>query len=96
MLHAIKQFLLHNTSTHQTILKNTTWLFSGQIIGRLLRATIVIYAARVLGANNWGAFSYALGIAAFLTVFTDIGVNAYIKTIPRHRICDQISAHSYY
>lgn len=78
MLKRIKSFLLENTSTRQTILKNTTWLLGGQIIGRLLRATIVIYAARVLGAHDWGTFSYALGIAAFLTVFTDIGVNAYI------------------
>jgi len=48
------------------------------MIGRLLRAAIVIYAARVLGAAGWGAFSYALGIAAFLTIFSDIGINALI------------------
>ncbi len=61
-----------------TIIKNTLWLTSGQLIGRLLRAAIVIYAARVLGASSWGAFSYALGVAAFLTIFTDIGVNALL------------------
>ena len=47
-------------------------------MGRLLRASIVIYAARVLGAAEWGAFSYALGVAAFLTIFSDIGINALI------------------
>ncbi len=74
----VLDWLLNNRTTHQTIAKNTFWLFAGQLIGRLLRATIVIYAARVLGAASWGAFSYAVGIAAFLTIFSDIGINALI------------------
>ncbi|MBI2024707.1 MAG: flippase [Candidatus Harrisonbacteria bacterium] len=71
-------WLFKNQTISQTIAKNTFWLFSGQIVGRLLRAAIVIYAARALGAAGWGAFSYALGIAAFLTIFSDIGINALI------------------
>lgn len=43
-----------------------------------MRAAIVVYAARLLGAASWGAFSYALGVATFLTVFSDIGINALI------------------
>src|SRR3990172_8591724 len=74
----LKFFLFNNSGTAQTIAKNTFWLFFGQMMGRLLRATIVIYAARVLGAAGWGAFSYALGVAAFLTIFSDIGINALI------------------
>lgn len=73
-----KNFLFENGGTGQTIAKNTTWLFVGQIGSRALRAIIVIYAARFLGATNWGVFSYALGIAAFLTIFSDIGINALI------------------
>lgn len=65
-------------ATKRTIAKNTFWLFGGQIIGRLLRAAIVIYAARVLGAASWGAFSYALSFAAFLTIFSDFGINALL------------------
>src|SRR3989338_2855621 len=60
------------------IAKNTFWLFGGQIIGRLLRATIIIYSARVLGASSWGAFSYALSLAAFLIIFSDFGINALL------------------
>ncbi|PIR89046.1 MAG: hypothetical protein COU07_03060 [Candidatus Harrisonbacteria bacterium CG10_big_fil_rev_8_21_14_0_10_40_38] len=74
----LKQFLLRNTSTGQTVTKNTFWLFFGQILSRLFRATIVIYAARKLGADSWGAFSHALGIATFLTIVTDIGINGLI------------------
>jgi O-antigen/teichoic acid export membrane protein len=74
----IKSWLFHNQTIGQTIAKNAFWLFSGQLVSRLLRAAIVIYAARVLGAASWGAFSYALGVAAFLTIFSDIGINALI------------------
>lgn len=74
----IKEWLLNNRDDGQTIAKNTIWLLIGQIGSRLLRAAIVIYAARLLGAESWGAFSYALGIATFLTTFSDIGINALI------------------
>lgn len=78
MLKKLKFFLLANTSVKQTITKNTIWLLIGQFTSRLLRAAIVVFAARVLGVASWGAFSYALGIATFLTIFSDIGINALI------------------
>jgi O-antigen/teichoic acid export membrane protein len=78
MISKVTSWLFHNTTPVQTIIKNTFWLFSGQLVSRVLRAVIVIYAARVLGAGSWGAFSYAISIAAFLTVFSDIGINALI------------------
>lgn len=78
MFRRIQLWLFSNQSTKQTIVKNVFWLFTGQMLSRLLRAAIVIYAARLLGAAGWGAFSYALSIAAFLTIFSDIGINALI------------------
>ena len=74
----VRRWLFHNQSARQTIAKNTAWLFIGQLGSRLFRAAIVIYAARVLGAAHYGAFSYALSIAAFLTIFSYIGINALI------------------
>ena len=47
----------------------------GQIGGRLLRSIVIIYAARILGAGEWGVFSYAITFVAFITSFTDIGIN---------------------
>lgn len=64
--------------THHRIKKNAFWLFSGQIIGRALRAFFVIYSATVLGKDSWGAFSYALSLATLLTVFSDTGINALL------------------
>ncbi len=78
MTEKIKSFLFENKTVRQTVVKNIFWLFSGQMVGRLLRAAIVIYAARILGAEGWGVFSYALSLAAFLSIFSDIGINALI------------------
>lgn len=68
MLKRIKSFLFENQTVRQTVAKNTFWLTVSNVGGRLLRAVIIIYAARVLGAGEWGAFSYAITLAAFLTV----------------------------
>ena len=74
----IVSLLLKNRGLKQTVLKNTFWLFIGQVMGRVLRGFLVIYSARVLGAASWGIFSYAIGLVAFLTIFTDLGINALI------------------
>ena len=60
------------------IIKNAFWLFSGQAIGRALRAILIVVAARTLGASNWGVFSYALSLSAAFTIFSDIGINALL------------------
>lgn len=74
----IINLLFENQTIKQTVLKNTFWLFMGQVMGRVLRGVLVIYSARVLGAASWGVFSYAIGLVAFLTIFTDLGINALI------------------
>lgn len=71
----IKGFLFHNLSTRQTVAKNTFWLAVSNVGGRLLRAIVIIYAARILGASEWGIFSYAISLVTFLTIFTDVGIS---------------------
>lgn len=78
MIKRLKELLFENKSVRQTITKNIFWLSTGQIGSRLVRAIIIIYAARVLGAGEYGVFSYILGLASFFTIFADIGVNALI------------------
>ncbi len=78
MLQKLTDFFLINNSTRQKVLKNTFWLFFGQVGSRFVKLGIIIYAARVLGASGWGAFSYALGIAAFFSIFIDFGVNGVL------------------
>jgi len=74
----IKKFLFENTSAKQTVAKNTVWLSISNFGGRIIKAAIVIYAARVLGTEGWGVFSYAVTLAGFLTLFIDPGINAIL------------------
>ncbi len=71
----IKAFLFKNTSTKQTVAKNTFWLSVSNFGGRIIKAGVIIYAARVLGTAQYGVFSYAITLAGFLTLFMDPGIN---------------------
>lgn len=75
MISRLKDLLFTNRSAKQTIVKNVFWLSVGQIGSRLIRAAIIIYAARVLGAAEYGIFSYVLGLAGFFTIFADLGIS---------------------
>lgn len=44
----------------------------------MLRAVLIIFAARALGPESWGAFSYAMSLVAFLLILSDIGVSAIV------------------
>ncbi|MBU2101465.1 oligosaccharide flippase family protein, partial [Patescibacteria group bacterium] len=72
------KFLLDNTTTSQTIAKNTFWLSFGEITGRLLRVGLIFYAARVLGAAGYGVFSYMTSLAGILTIFADLGLSGIL------------------
>jgi O-antigen/teichoic acid export membrane protein len=75
MIKNLKSFLFENKTNGQTIAKNTVWLAGGKLGGRLLRTVLVIYAARVLGAADWGIFSYAISLIAIFAIVTDFGVS---------------------
>lgn len=75
MISRLKSLLFENRAVRQTITKNIFWLSIGQIVSRLFRGLIIIYAARVLGATEYGIFAYVLGLAGFFMIFADIGVN---------------------
>jgi len=74
----IKNFLFVNTSLKQTVVKNTFWLFLSEMLGRFLKLWLIVYAARTLGTNGWGVFSYAISIGSLLMIFSDIGLSGLI------------------
>lgn len=78
MFSKIKSLLFKNTTSKQTIAKNVAWLSLSNIAGRLIRGLFIIFAARVLGATEYGVFSYAVGLAGFFTLFADIGLSAIL------------------
>ncbi len=73
-LRRLRVLLLENATFRQTIFKNTFWLTVSNLGGRIIRAFLLIYVARVLGTAGYGVFSYAVGLAAFFSIFSDIGV----------------------
>lgn len=90
-LTGIRALLLTNRSGKQTILKNTFWLGVGTGINKLLSLALVIYAARALGAEGYGKFTFALAFASLLMIFSDLGLSHIVtrefareKEIPRH------------
>lgn len=74
----INKILFVNSSLRQTVFKNTFWLTSAQIVNRALRAVIIIYAARILGANSYGALSYTLSLIGLFAIFSDIGLTTLL------------------
>lgn len=78
MWQRIRAFLFENKTAKQTVAKNSFWLTVSNMGGRLIKAGIVIYGARVLGTAGWGVFSYAITLTGFLTLFMDPGINNII------------------
>ena len=78
MLDQARKFLFENQSLRQTALKNAFWLNFGEITSRLIRAIVIIYAARLVGAAGYGVFSYALNLAGLFTIFSDIGISGIL------------------
>lgn len=74
------------------IIKNAFWLTIGEIIGRALRITLIVYAARVLGTAEWGIASYTVSWAVLFTIATDIGLGAVLT---RHLIHEPAHSNRY-
>jgi O-antigen/teichoic acid export membrane protein len=67
-------FLLENNTVRQTIFKNTFWLSTAEGISRLLKIALIIYVARILGAVEYGKFTFALAFVSIFAVFSDFGL----------------------
>jgi len=83
----IKSFLFKKQGIRGTIAKNFFWLSASQVGSRLIKAAITIYAARALGAFEYGVFSYAIGLAGFFIFFKNVGVDAIVtrEIAQKHR-----------
>lgn len=76
---------MENKTLRQTVFKNTFWLSVGNFGSRFIHAAIIIYAARILGASGYGVFSYALSLASFFVIFSDIGISQLLtREVAKH------------
>jgi len=68
-------FFLKNLGTKQTIAKNTFWLAVAEGITRFLKLFLIIYVARILGATEYGKFTFALAFVSLFAIFSDFGIS---------------------
>ncbi len=73
-LPGVKALLFENLHHKQIIFKNSFWLAVSSGVSRLLKVVLLIYAARILGATDYGKFSFALAFVSLLVVFHDFGL----------------------
>lgn len=78
MFSVLKTLLFQNQTLRQTIFKNTFWLFSGKVVGAILRALLVIFAARTLGAGEYGSFALGMSFVLIFQVLPDFGIGAVL------------------
>lgn len=78
MFDKIKSLIFNAQGLRQVAIRNTFWLTVGNLLSKILRGVIIIYAARVLGTEGYGIFSYVVSLAAFFTIFSDIGLTSLL------------------
>jgi len=71
-----RAFFLKNLSTKQTIAKNTFWLAVAEGVTRFLKLFLIIYVARILGATEYGKFTFALAFVSLFAIFSDFGISS--------------------
>lgn len=74
----IKSLLLDNRTVKQTIFKNTFWTYLGTGISTLISFVLIIYIARILGATEYGKFTFALAFIFLFGVLSDLGLSQII------------------
>jgi O-antigen/teichoic acid export membrane protein len=74
----VKKFFLENTRIKQTIIKNTFWLTLAEAISKFLKLILIIYVARILGAAEYGKFTFALAFVSLFVIFSDFGLGPII------------------
>ena len=71
LVYKIKSYLLHNTSTKQTIIKNTFWLFVAEWVSKGSLFLISILVARQLGPEQFGVMSFVMSFVTLFILLTD-------------------------
>jgi O-antigen/teichoic acid export membrane protein len=71
----IKSLFFDNITLKQTIFKNTVWLVVAEGVTKFLKLILIIYVARILGATEYGKFTFALAFLSLFAIFSDLGVS---------------------
>lgn len=61
------------------IAKNTSILLAGEMISKVISLVLTLAVTRILGVEEFGRFSFALGFAALFIIIADLGINNYLR-----------------
>ncbi len=68
------------------VLKNATWLYSAEILSRVLSVFLTITIARQLGASDLGRLVFVSSLIGIASVFSDFGLSIYlIRSLSRNK-----------
>lgn len=70
--------LFENTSTRHTVARNSFWRFAALGFYKTIRFFAVVLAARWLGPEVFGSYSYAIAVASIAFIFSEWGVNVLL------------------
>lgn len=71
-------FLFKNFSPLQTLAKNSFWIIFGRFSAGILRAILVVVAARTLGVGNFGSFTLAMNFVLIFSFLPEFGFTAIL------------------
>jgi O-antigen/teichoic acid export membrane protein len=74
----LRSVIFDNLTIRQTIFKNTFWLAVGSGLSKFFKAVLLIYAAKILGASQYGEFTFAFSFVSLLVIFHDFGLPTII------------------
>lgn len=74
----LKDIFFQNSTTKQTVFKNTFWLYFGFGLSNLINFLLLVYVTRALGVIEFGKFAFALGFISLFAIFGDVGLGAII------------------
>jgi O-antigen/teichoic acid export membrane protein len=74
----IKSFFFDNLNIKQTVFKNAFWLGAANVSNKALKFVLFIYIARILGATEYGKFTFALSFAGLFIMISDMGVSQIV------------------
>jgi len=86
----VKSLLFENKTIKQTIFKNTFWLGLAEGVTKILNLILFIYAARILGATEYGKLTFAFAFVGLFTVLTEFGVpNIMVREFAKEKRREQ-------
>jgi len=60
------------------LIKNAGWLFSAEVVSKLLGYGVIVILSRTLGPEGLGQYSFIFYYVSLLGIFADFGVNYYL------------------